>query len=210
MKTTQLDAVNEMLTAVQLMPVSSLNVATNSDVNIAIDVLSSVHREVETKGWWFNSNYRVAYAPSGGTIPIPSNVVSLRSARGNLVGPAESREVVERNGFLYDVGNNTSIFSTSVYLDTIISQAFEDLPESARRYITIRAARIFQTKILGDETLGVFTFSHEQEAWNILEEDHMRSRPTSNVFERRALARAALLRQDPQPPGNQGNQRRQR
>ena len=50
--------------------------------------------------------------------------------------------------------------------------AYEELPESARRYIAVRAARLFQTSVLGSDQLYVFTEKHEEEAYLIFAQEH--------------------------------------
>lgn len=208
-KTTELEAVNEMLTAVGTIPVSTLAVASNSDAAIALDTLRSVQREVESQGWWFNTSNRVPFAPTGGQIPVPANVLSLRPARGflNTAQNGETRDLVERNGYVFDRTSNTQTINSTVYLDVVYSTDFELLPESVRRYVTVRAARIFQTKILGDETLGLFTEMHELQAWQTLESDAQLKTQGSTLYLQRAKRMAAAMTADPVASVNQQQQR---
>ncbi|MDJ1139634.1 hypothetical protein [Marinicella marina] len=206
-KTTELMAVNEVLKAIGEIPINSLAVATNSDAAIALDTLRSVKTEVEQKGWWFNSRYNVAYAPSAGRIAIPANVISVRPSSGGYTATGENRNVVERDGYLYDIANNTDVFSGSVSLDIIETTDFELLPEPARRYITIRAARITHQQILGDSAIAVFTEIHELEAFRSMEAEHARNTPGGGIFMMRHKLRTAALIQDPVTSGGNQQQR---
>ena len=50
---------------------------------------------------------------------------------------------------------------------------FTELPENARRYITIRAARIFQDRLLGANTLHGFQARDEAKCTCILKQEEM-------------------------------------
>jgi hypothetical protein len=47
---------------------------------------------------------------------------------------------------------------------------FTDLPEVARRYITVKSARIFQERVVGSDTLSAMNRNDEQEALFALRE----------------------------------------
>lgn len=201
-KTTKLDAVNDMLKAIGTLPVSSLNVASNSDAAIADTTLESVKKEVLGQGWWFNTNYGQLFAPSANQITVPSTVLSLRPARESFSYAAETKNLVERDGKVYDQDSNSFTIAVSVRLDTIVDVEFENLPENMRRYVTVRAARIFQTQVLGDDTLGVYTLQQENEAFSLIEGDQVTKQPASNIYEMRARRRFESLLPNP----NQGSQ----
>jgi len=52
-------------------------------------------------------------------------------------------------------------------MNTVVVLKFTDLPESARRYITIRSARIFQDRVVGSDLLHGF---HQQDELRALVE----------------------------------------
>lgn len=205
--TTELEAVNEMLTAIGTTPVESLGLPGLTDASIAQDTLSNVSREVQAQGWWFNTKYNLTVALSGGW-EVPANYLSMRPARGNFTTAGETKQFVMMEDKLWDLTTNAEIVSGSVKADVIILQQFEDLPQAARRYITVRSARIFQTKVLGSDQLGVFTDAHELEAWGILEEQALANEPASTIFMMNARRRFAGLRRDPSVAQRtqQGNQ----
>lgn len=198
--TSLLGAVNELLTAIGTTPVNTLETSGLTDAAIAKDVIESVSREVQTQGWWFNTGKGVQFAASGSEVTIPPHIMSLRPAMRSTRYEGETKQFVLRNGKLFDVFNNVSTgFAGTERCDVIYLQDFEVLPESARRYVTIRSARIFQTKVLGDAQLGVFTEDHEAEAWAILEGDHTASSPGTSLYLERVRRRFEAIRADPQP-----------
>lgn len=194
--TTELMAVNEMLTAVGTTPVNTLSVSGLTDAAIAFDTLVAVSKEVQSKGWWFNTNIAAQYTPAANVITVPANVLSIRPTFGTYAIAPETVQFALRDNKLYNLETNANV-AVSVRADVVKEIEFENLPESARRYITVRAARIFQTKVLGDETQGVFTERHEAEAWSNLEGDDAVGAPQSSLYMRRVRAVASQYRPDP-------------
>jgi hypothetical protein len=72
--TTKLEAVNTMLTSIGESPVNTITASTTTDVSIAIQILDNVSREVQSVGWYFNTdtNYKLVdrdnYQPTKTTI----------------------------------------------------------------------------------------------------------------------------------------------
>lgn len=58
-----------------------------------------------------------------------------------------------------------------VYLDAVLSMQFEQMPESARRYAALRAARQFTTQSVGSPELAQFTAEDEMAALRILKRE---------------------------------------
>ena len=201
-----LHAVNECLTAVGTTPVNTLEVSGLTDAAIAKDVIEAVSREVQTAGWWFNSVKSQQLAPTAGNIPVPPNYLRVSPSLPTTANPGETKQFVSREGKLYDIINNTYTINVPVRVDAVLLFDFEQLPESARRYITVRSARIFQTKVLGDDQLGVFTELHETQAWQAFESDHLLSAPSS-LFLANVARRHASVRPSPVTQASTGRQR---
>ncbi len=160
--TTELEAVNTMLGAVGEMPVSTLDDIGNSDVNNALVTLLGISREVQSKGLWFNTDNQFVFTVNDeGRIALPAQILSIRPVAGR--GTAR---LTHRNGFIYNLSGSTDVFDpeSPPSAKVIWMYDFERLPETARRYISIRAARIFQKNFLGSESLNGFTQQHEDEA----------------------------------------------
>ncbi|WP_408953178.1 hypothetical protein [Lysobacter sp. Hz 25] len=163
--TTELDAVNEMLGAIGEMPVSSLDTVGNTDAAIAIKTLHGISREVQSKGWWFNQDDSYTFTLNAeNKVPLVAQIIRVTPlGRGTV-------RITHRNNFLYDLSNRTDVFdpeSPPVAKVTWFYE-YELLPETARRYIAIRAARIFQKNVLGSEAQDHFTEEHESTTYALL------------------------------------------
>ncbi len=175
--TTKLDAVNIMLFTIGEQPVSSLAESGLSDVAIAKVVLAEISREVQSMGWNFNSDYEVELARDiNNKIPVPGSAMRI--------DPSDTaKDYVDRGGFLWDRYNKQFTFTENVKADIVYLYDFEDIPETARYYIAIRAARIFQKRMLGDDSVEVFTEKEEQRAKANLEDAHGDSRDSNMLQE---------------------------
>ena len=79
-------------------------------------------------------------------------------------------DVVERDRKLYDRVKNSFVFTEDIETDIVVLLEFHELPENARRFITLRAARKFQENILGSSTLSQLQADEEQNALFALRE----------------------------------------
>ena len=135
---TELSAVNSILGAIGQSPVTTLNYE-NPEIGFIYNILTEVNKDVQNEGWVFNVEYNVEKAPEATTkyITIPSNVL-----RYDLHGDSidRSKNLVRRNGRLWDTINQTYEFDNSVYLDITWLWTFEDLPSAFKRYIIARAS----------------------------------------------------------------------
>tara|TARA_R100001530_G_C4303497_1_gene151123 strand:+ start:664 stop:1272 length:609 start_codon:yes stop_codon:yes gene_type:complete len=164
---TELEAVNTMLVTIGEQPVSSLdNLAGLQDASIAKQILSNISRAVQSKGWVFNLDLQVTYTPdANGEIVLGSNVLRIDTTSKVR---SSTKDIVERGGKLYDRENNTSVFTDSVKIDRVIVLNFDDLPETARRYIAARSARVFHDRVVGSGELHRFFQEDEGQAWSEL------------------------------------------
>jgi hypothetical protein len=62
--TTELEAVNAMLSAIGEAPVDDVEAPTQADVEMAVTILRNTCREVQTMGWRFNTEFGLAIAPT--------------------------------------------------------------------------------------------------------------------------------------------------
>lgn len=159
--TSELDAVNLMLSVIGESPLSNLSGITMVYAVLAKQVLSEISRSVQTRGWHFNLEKDYPLLPNAltGEIPVPSNCLRVDS-----VYPDQDTDAVHRGSRLYDRRNHTYIFSKGLKVDMVIALPFEELPESARYYIAVRAAREFQARTVGSDALYSFTAQNEKDA----------------------------------------------
>jgi hypothetical protein len=169
----ELEAVNMLLAAVGEAAVSSLETATTVDVTQAKNLLSNINREVQQKGWHFNTEWDVVLSlDSDSRIPLGTTVLSIYS-------PSKMTTIRGREGspFLYDLDNNTFTWTASINdAVTITLLDFEDIPQTARQYITTKAARIFQEEIIGQVSAEAVNRQEEVEAYaDLLDDEGERS-----------------------------------
>ncbi|MDX0762379.1 phage tail protein [Sinorhizobium medicae] len=156
---TELDAVNEILGTIAESPVNSLDEEVVIDGSLAMKILKTTSAEVQTRGWWFNRLEGLELTPDvRKEIQLPPNVLKLAAS-----GQTASK-VVQRGLLLYDLTNKTSQFEAPVTVDLIQGLEFEELPSSARVYITVRAARKYQDRYFGDDSTHSYSKQDEVEA----------------------------------------------
>ena len=140
--------------------------STTTDVSIAVQILDNVSREVQSVGWHFNTdvNYKLAKNTSN-QIVLPSNCLRVDNTHQDA-----DLDLVERNRKLWDRKNHTYTIEQDVRVNITWLLEFTEIPETARRYITIRAARIFQDRMLASDTLHKFHQVDEIQALAALKE----------------------------------------
>lgn len=161
--TSELDAINIMLGTIGESPINSLDAATGVvDAVTARSILSEVSVQVQEEGWHFNTDYEYELTPALNTkeIYVPPNVIEVDASKYDR----NDIDVAIRGNRLYDRKNKTFQFEQSFKADLTTLLEFNELPQAARHYITIRAARVFQQRVVGSDTLGSFTEQDEARA----------------------------------------------
>ena len=147
--TTELQAVNQMLSVIGEAPVNSITGTVTTDVSVAKNILDETSMSVQSMGWNFNTHYAYTLArDTDNKVPLPSNCVQADAS-------------------LYDMDDHTDVFGTSTILptvDLVLVQQFEQLPEYARQYIASKAARRFASRFIGDKGITELAGNDEQEA----------------------------------------------
>ena len=161
--TTELDAINIMLGTIGEAPINSLEAATGVvDAVTARSILNEVSVQVQEEGWHFNTEYEFVLTPELSTkeIYIAPNVIEADASKYDR----NDIDVAIRGNRLYDRKNKTFQFQQEIKADLTVLLEFNELPQAARHYITIRAARVFQQRVVGSDTLGSFTEADEARA----------------------------------------------
>ena len=171
--TTKLAAVNVMLDVIGQSPVNSLTGLTGVDAVKAVATLDEIDRTVQLRGWEFNHEEEYplqASATSPHEIVVPPSILHLAPSCGR-------RKLITRGQRIYDKDRRTFSFEPSerVPFDIIFHIPFDDLPESARSYITIRAARVYQNRGPGDPETHSYTSEDELRAKVDFERNNARS-----------------------------------
>jgi hypothetical protein len=160
-RTSFLEAVNRVLQMMGEAPVNSLN----GQYGLALqaqDSLNDVSRKLQSEGWSFNTDREKLLQRNAST-----NEIAVGSNISRVVIDAyryPALDIVQRGGKLYDRYNNTYVFDEDLYVDLTIILEWEELPEHARQYITIKAGRQLQEAILGSVDLTKINLTAEMEA----------------------------------------------
>ena len=169
-RTSELEAVNTILSTIGEAPLNTLTGSLPVDGTIAKNVLSEVSREVQSQGWHFNTHYKVTLSrDTNNKIPLATNIVRVE------VDPRRyskvSYDIVQRNNELYNLAKNEDTFDTNFKDATVVYLLpFDEIPEQAKRYITIRSARIFHDRTLGANTIHKFSQEDEAKSLSILKQ----------------------------------------
>ena len=119
---TELSAVNSILGSIGQSPVSSLNYE-NPEVGFIYNILTEVNKDVQNEGWHFNTEYHIKTEPDANKhITVPSNALRYDINDGLK---DRTKDVVMRDGKLYDLVDHTNEFTGTLYLDLVTLYAFE-------------------------------------------------------------------------------------
>lgn len=159
MATTRLQAINQMLEIIGEPPVESISVDIPESI-YASEILDQASLEVQSMNWHFNRESNVKFTPDA-TNQIP--IDNTQYIRVDNSDPSENHYVVRR-GKLYDLYRHSNEFKTPVFLDVVLNLSWDDLPETAKKYIITKAGSRFQKRFLGSATLDQFNSQEEQRA----------------------------------------------
>jgi len=161
--TTELDAVNMMLSIIGESPVNSVEDNGVVDTVLAKQLLDETNREIQTLGWHWNTDKGYRIAPTtDGEIILPANTLKVDAVDPTL-------DVVQRGRKLWDRRNHTYKLGKAVVVDITRLLEFEEIPQVARYYVAVRSGRKFQDRVVGSEVLSGFNKSDENRAWVMLQ-----------------------------------------
>lgn len=199
--TTELEAVNAMLSAIGEAPITNVDTATQADVKMAVNILRNTTREVQRVGWRFNTEFGYEVAPvvapmlwtdSAGESRLlnifepPASLARFTITKSpdqqgtKLVDTAiRPSKVYKKNGaaalVFYDREHNRDGFPIEdrdyLYINPVWWINFEDMPEVARFYCVAKAARDFSQQVVGSPELSGFTAENVRIAYKDLKRE---------------------------------------
>lgn len=168
-KTDITDAVNLMIGCAGEAPISSYDDDTNVMARLAFNTLVETHRAVLSRGWGFNTDDDYSLTPDiNGQISIPEDVISI-----DTDAYTDRYDPVIRSGKLYSRKEQSFVWTSAITAEVVRLMEFEDIPEPARRYIAIRAARVFVARYIGDRATFQYTAADEADALGALQSYEM-------------------------------------
>ncbi len=161
-KTTELQAVNTMLSAIGEAPISTLQPTNETaDVTIAKNVLEEVSRETQSIGWHFNRETDVTLTPTVDDevlIPTTAAYIDVESINSGVT------QYVQRGDKLYNKTDHTYTIASTIKCTIVYMLPWDDLPQVARHYIMIKAARRLQDRVVGAESQHTYNQLDEYQA----------------------------------------------
>ena len=156
--TTELEAINKMLAAIGEAPVNTLTGSLPVDVKIAQSTLVEINKSVQAEGWSFNTEIDVTLTRNASKqIVLPVNVLRIDAN----IHQHPDIDPIQRGLKLYDRLKNTFEFDEDLICTVVYFRDFDEIPEQARSYINIRAARIFVDRLVSDQGLRTYTKEDE-------------------------------------------------
>ena len=160
------EAVQMMLSCLGIAPQSDLSPSdspsdgpANSEELLAEKILDDALADVQSQGWAFNREEGFPLnSQEDGRILLPPSLLKIE----RVYHHPHLRERTLKQGkslarYLYDTKHHTFLIKQTVTADVVWRFAFEEVPEAYRRYVIVRAARIFQDRVLGSSTLHAFS-----------------------------------------------------
>lgn len=184
----KLGMVNQCLLAIGEVPLAAGTVLEDlqagTDGAIARDIVAATVIDVMSVGWFFNTDpkYRL-YPDVDKFITLPANFIRIDAGSYNNRG-----RYILRGNRMYDKQELTYEFDDYIEVDAVYAISYEDMPQSAYRYMALRAARQFQETVIGSAALYQFTTNAEQEALMNMQREHLQYRDINLLSNRVATA----------------------
>lgn len=167
-RTTLLEAVNILLAVIGEQPVNTLETQQIVEASMAERTLLEFHKEGQVNGWSWNSEQAYEFAKdSNNEIVVPTNVVSWATDAYEWAGRFQLRgqRVYDRENRTYSLGSDVE----SLKADVVFLLSWDESPEAFNRWVTIRSARVFSGRVLGDSSSFKYTAMDEQAALTALQ-----------------------------------------
>ena len=160
-RTTFLEAVNRVLQMLGEAPVNSLD-GQFGLAQQAQDAINDVSRKVQAEGWSFNTDYERLLMRDAVTSEISVGINVSRVKVDPYSYP--DVDVIQRGAKLYDRRAGSYEFDEDLRADVTYILEWDEVPEYAHQYFTIKAGRQLQEAILGSADLSKINITAEAEA----------------------------------------------
>tara|TARA_B100000886_G_scaffold257460_1_gene182575 strand:- start:1198 stop:1815 length:618 start_codon:yes stop_codon:yes gene_type:complete len=150
---TELSAVNSILGSIGQSPITNLSLQNlnNPEISYIKNLLDETSKNVQNEGWHFNKEDHVLRSPdANGNYLIPSDYLRFDVHDGLY---DRTRDVVRKNGKLYDNVQHTDFFEGDLYFDITYLRPFTDVPPAIQRYIIARTSVRAATQLVSNPDL---------------------------------------------------------
>lgn len=146
----RLQDVNRLLRTAGLMTIDSIDI-TMPDIEIAVDTLETVDREMQSEGWYFNTEFQYTITRDvNDELVLPTNYLDARMSTNKWTA---------RGLKLYDLENHTFTLAADEDDDIVIQEIIllidhVDAPVVYQNAMLAEAAARFFTEIDGDQLIA--------------------------------------------------------
>ena len=162
---TELEVVNEVLSTVGDNPVQSLDDEYQPVFTIK-QMLTNISRAMQTKKYWFNTEYDVTLTSNTliDKIILPFNILHFEPT---------NTKYVARGLTVYDREERTTTITDDITADICLMLEFDELPQVAREYIKAKCKLQYNDEYLGEPSLRPTLEKELSMAKNELDRAHM-------------------------------------
>jgi hypothetical protein len=188
---TELEALNLMLSAAEEAPVQTITQPGHLPLSVAKGILEETSRVVQSLGWSFNTEYEYPFGRTvDGRIPLAPNTLSIDiDDKWTAVSP------VQRGLALYDRKAHSYQFPSDLTGTLLVMLPWVELPQPARYYIAVRAARVMQVRMQTSETSHQFTAENEQQALEAIQSYEADTSDANFLTDSHSVASVLLYRE---------------
>lgn len=155
--TTELQAVNQMLSGIGEAPVNSLEGSLTTDVAMARNILQEVSEEVQGRAWYFNTDEDVTLTPDANReIGLSPEIIRIDG-----LPRIEQIQLIKRGARLYNRTEHNFLFDNSVRVNKTTLLVWDEVPPVPQRYMVVRASRILSDRTIGDFNQHQFSLRDE-------------------------------------------------
>lgn len=177
---TELEAVNQILSMLAKRPVNSLLPEDLApDAALALAELRFVSRHVQLVGWHFNQERHVLLTKNvDNRVPLTDDIARVDSTiwGADVIQrrhPTDGICLYDKNADINDRDPFDFAHVDQVRVDLLRLLDFDETPDSFRHYVTIRAGRNVQARLITDPTLYRFSTDDEVRALQILQREEL-------------------------------------
>lgn len=164
-----LEAVNHVLEAGGEAPVNNLGSDSSSSVAVVLRQLKAERLKLLSRGTTFNTTYPYLTPDIDGKIRIGDEILSVDGWQEDQL-----RSFTVRNGYLYDMDNQTDIFTQQVHLKLLSDVDFDDLRTQTQYQLMAAVAKAFQRRYQQDQIIDAHLIEDEREAEVAATEEEIR------------------------------------
>lgn len=175
----EIDAVNVTIEALGESRVVDLN-SSNPTAGLARAALNRTRRGFIATGFWFNTIFRDA------TPVPPANQIKVPWPQLSIYDTCTNEKYGERDGVLYNLVDQTKVFTDTVHLKVTLDIEFEDLPEHCAMWVAYATAAEVYLNDLGADGNYQQLLAKAAEYESLNYREHLRNQKYSTARTRTA------------------------